>query len=126
MKTLPGYRRHRRVNRVSALFLVVALVMAATACNGPDAYQLTVSSTAGGSVATPGEDTFNYEPGTIVELVATPDDGYEFDAWTGDTGDIANASSPSTNITMNGDYAITASFKEQGEDGGGGANPIQP
>jgi hypothetical protein len=126
MKTLPRYR-HRRVNRVSALFFVlVALVMAATACNGPDAYQLTVSSTAGGSVATPGEDTFNYESGTIVELVATPDDDYEFDAWTGDTDDIADASSPSTNITMNADYIVTASFKEQGEDGGGGANPILP
>jgi len=127
MKTFPRSRRHRRAGRVSALFFtMLVLVMAATACNGPDTYQLAVSSTAGGSVTTPGEDTFNYEDGTVVELVATSNGGYEFAAWTGDTEDIADVNSPSTNITMNADYAITASFAEQEEDGGGGVNPIQP
>lgn len=114
------------MGRVSTFLLIaVALMMATAACNGPDTYQLTISSTAGGSVTTPGEDTFNYEPGTVVELVATPDDDYEFDAWTGDTDDIADANSASTNITMNASYSITAGFKEEG-DGGGQVSPTQP
>jgi hypothetical protein len=37
---------------------------------------LTISSTAGGSVTEPGEGTFTYDGGTTVELVAQPDEGY--------------------------------------------------
>ncbi len=73
-------------------------------------YDLTTSSTAGGSVTTPGEDTFTYDEGTVVDLVADADEGYRFDEWTGDVGDIADVYAASTNITMNGDYSITAEF----------------
>jgi hypothetical protein len=73
-------------------------------------YDLTISSTAGGNVTTPGEGTFTYDAGTVVDLVATPDEGYRFDDWTGNVGTIANVNAAATNITMNGDYSITANF----------------
>jgi uncharacterized repeat protein (TIGR02543 family) len=76
-------------------------------------YDLTTSSTAGGSVTTPGEDTFTYDEGTVVDLVATPDEGYRFDEWTGDIGTIADVYAAATNITMDGDYSITAEFVRQ-------------
>jgi hypothetical protein len=73
-------------------------------------YDLTTSSTAGGNVTSPGEGTFAYDEGTVVDLVAAPDSGYGFVNWTGDVGTIGNVSAASTNITMNGDYSITANF----------------
>jgi len=73
---------------------------------------LGISSTAGGSVTDPGEGTFTYEKGTVVDLEATPDTGYEFDNWTGDVGTIDDVNAATTIITMNGDYTITANFEE--------------
>jgi len=75
-----------------------------------DWYSLTVSSTMGGSVTTPGEGTFPYVEGSVVNLVASPDDGYEFVNWTGDS--VTHPDSATTTITMNGDYSITANFEE--------------
>jgi nitrous oxidase accessory protein NosD len=72
---------------------------------------LTISSAGGGSVRTPGEGAFTYDTGTEVELVASTGFSYHFDKWTGDVGTIADVNSPSTTITMNGDYSITANFR---------------
>ena len=73
---------------------------------------LTISSTGGGSVLQPGEGTFLYESGTAVELIAMPGSFfYSFDKWTGDVRNIVNVDAPVTNITMNGEYSITAEFK---------------
>jgi hypothetical protein len=76
----------------------------------PGKVALTTSSTAGGSVTTPGEGAFLYDVETVVSLVATPASGYEFVNWTGDVDTIANVNAASTTITMNGDYSITANF----------------
>jgi len=76
----------------------------------PTEYSLTISSTSGGSVTTPGEGAFIYDEGMIVDLVATPGAGYRFDEWTGDVGTIADVNGPATTITMNGDYSIIANF----------------
>jgi len=73
-------------------------------------YTLTISSTSGGSVTTPGEGTFEYDAGTVVSLVATPATGYGFVNWSGDVGTIANVNDAETTITMEGDYEITARF----------------
>ena len=74
-------------------------------------FNLSISSTAGGAVTTPGEGTLTYVEGTVVNLVATPDTGYRFVNWTGGVGTIANVNAASTTITMNGDYSITANFE---------------
>jgi uncharacterized repeat protein (TIGR02543 family) len=74
---------------------------------------LTISSTAGGNVITPGEGTFTCDGRTVLDLVAEADEGYLFDEWTGDVGTIANVNAAITTITMNGDYSITANFVKQ-------------
>jgi pectin methylesterase-like acyl-CoA thioesterase len=74
-------------------------------------YTLTISSTGGGAIIIPGEGTFTYDAGTVVDLIAMPNTLYSFNKWTGDVGTIANVNAPATNITMNGDYSITADFK---------------
>ncbi|MCH8215648.1 MAG: leucine-rich repeat domain-containing protein [Planctomycetes bacterium] len=76
-----------------------------------DTHSLTISSSAGGSVTAPGEGSFgSYSYGTVVNIVATPQTGYRFVNWTGDTGTLANTSDPTTTIAMNGDYSIQANF----------------
>jgi len=76
----------------------------------PQGFSLTVSSTPGGSVTSPGEGRFLYDDGTVVDLVAVPDDHYHFVGWTGDVGEIAEPGAASTTITMHGSYSITANF----------------
>jgi len=79
----------------------------------PVQYSLNIIGPAHGSVTTPGEGRFFiYEEGTVVNLVAKPDSGYEFVRWTGDVDTIANVNAASTTITMNDDYYICAYFRE--------------
>ena len=75
-------------------------------------YDLTISSTTGGSVTTPGVGTFSYDAGTVVNLVATANSGYYFTNWTGDVGTIANVNAPTTTVTTNDNYSITANFEQ--------------
>jgi nitrous oxidase accessory protein NosD len=73
---------------------------------------LTISSTGGGAVVMPGEGTFTYDSGTMVQLIATTSSFfYQFDKWTGDVRNVINVNAAATNITMNSDYSITANFK---------------
>jgi hypothetical protein len=98
---------------VASITVLMCLVMGNTfACTTTPAtkYDLTIDSTEGGSVTTPVEGTHTCDEGTVVNLVATPDADYYFVRWTGDVGTIANVNDASTNITMNGDYTITANF----------------
>ncbi|MGB5924828.1 MAG: CFI-box-CTERM domain-containing protein [Dehalococcoidia bacterium] len=73
-------------------------------------FDLTISSTAGGSVTVPGVGTFTYDRGRGVNLVAEAEEGHQFVNWTGDVGTIADVNAATTTITMNGDYSITANF----------------
>ncbi|MFP3871828.1 MAG: InlB B-repeat-containing protein [Candidatus Aenigmatarchaeota archaeon] len=75
-----------------------------------DRYELSISSTAGGSVVEPGEGTFTYNLGEVVNLEAVADPGYHFVQWTGDTGTIADTDSNLTTITMEEEYEIEAEF----------------
>jgi len=76
-------------------------------------YDLTISSSAGGSVTTPGEGTFTHAAGTVVNLVARAEEGYDFADWTGDVGTIAYVNYHSTTITMDSDKSITANFEPE-------------
>jgi hypothetical protein len=75
-------------------------------------YDINISSTSGGSVNTPGEGTFTYDEGTVVNLVTAPLSGYRFINWTGNVDTIANVNFASTTITMNDHYSITANFQQ--------------
>jgi hypothetical protein len=105
-------------NRVISISLAVGLILSVglVGCAGEEVpeileYNLTVSSTEGGSVTSPGEGTFTYEEGTLIDLVAQPDEGYQFVNWIRDVGTIANVNTASTTITMSGNYSITANFE---------------
>jgi uncharacterized repeat protein (TIGR02543 family) len=71
---------------------------------------LTINILGNGSVSQPGEGTFSYNHGTVVNLAALPGSGSLFQMWIGDTLQILDILAGSTTITMNGDYAITAVF----------------
>jgi hypothetical protein len=74
-------------------------------------YGLTTSSTRGGLVSEPGEGTYIYEDGTLVELVATNDEHYHFVEWAGDVDTITDVDAAATNIAMNASYSVTANFE---------------
>ncbi len=76
-------------------------------------YSLSISSTPGGEVTTPGEGMYIYDAEEVVSLVAEADVGnhYHFVEWTGDVEEIDNPEAASTNITMNDSYSITANFE---------------
>jgi len=73
-------------------------------------YNLTVDSTDGGEVITPGEGRFTYNCSTVIGLVAEAEEDYSFINWTGDVDTIAAVNNATTTITMNDDYTITANF----------------
>ncbi|MDH4269484.1 MAG: hypothetical protein OEV52_04210 [Dehalococcoidia bacterium] len=98
---------------LSTFVIAVALIVGLAGCTAeptPTQYTLTISSTEGGEVPTPGDGTSTYEKGTEIILLALPHTGYRFVNWTGDVGTVANVNSASTTITMNDDYSITANF----------------
>ncbi len=72
-----------------------------------ETYTLTINSTDGGSVTTPGEGTYSYDDGTLVTLTATADAQYHFVNW---TGAVANATATATTITLTEDSTVTANF----------------
>ncbi len=88
-------------------------------------YNLTVDSTDGGQVSSPGEGTFPYDCGTEVDLVAEADLGCHFVKWTGDTSTVANVDAAETTITMSGNYSITANFGPFSGGNGTAEDPYQ-
>ncbi|UCG58586.1 MAG: hypothetical protein JSU70_03560, partial [Phycisphaerales bacterium] len=76
----------------------------------PVPHTLTISSTDGGSVTSPGEGEFVYDHGTGVTLTATPDPGYHFTNWSGSVWATSNP----YELTVNHGYQIKANF-ESGE-----------
>ena len=70
-------------------------------------YQLTTAANPsnGGAVSPPSGNY--YAANTVAPLTATPNANYTFSSW---TGNVANASSASTTVTMNGPQSVTANF----------------
>jgi len=104
-------------NRMVSISLAVALILSVglIGCGGEETpeiteYNLTISSTEGGSVTSPSEGTSTYDEGTAVNLVAEAEEGYRFVNWTGDVATIANVNDAITIIAMDNHYSITANF----------------
>ena len=112
MKIIPSSRKNRYIAGVIILLAAIALIVWLVSWLSAPSYELTIASTAGGSVITPGEGTLTYDEGTAVNLVAEAEEGYQFVNWTGNVSAIADSNAAATNITMNGDYSITANFLE--------------
>jgi hypothetical protein len=93
------------------LLLAVVLIASMVGCDGSgESYALTITSTPGGSVIEPGEGTFTYEEGTVVNLVAEADEDYQFVNWSGGLLQIADYRAAATTIVMENDYYISANF----------------
>jgi hypothetical protein len=74
---------------------------------------LTIYSSDGGSVSTPGEGSFQYDPGTVETVTATAEQNYHFVSWTGtavNAGSVADPESASTTVTMDLNYTLEANF----------------
>jgi hypothetical protein len=100
------------VARVSIFLITLILLAGMLGCDvNRESYTLTIASTAGGLVTTPGEGVFTYDEGTVVNLVAEADGGYYLVKWTGDLDTVDDAGAIETTITMNDDYSITANFE---------------
>jgi uncharacterized protein YkwD len=112
------------MKRISSFLIVAVLIAAMAGCVSSgsggggggggylESYILTITSTAGGSVITPGEGNFTYAEGKVVNLFAQPEAGYQFANWTGNVSTIANVNSALTAITANDSYSIRANFIE--------------
>jgi hypothetical protein len=111
MRMIFGSRRHQ-YSAMAGIFLVtVVLIAGIIGCDETgESYNLTITSTSGGSVVEPGQGVFTYYEGTVVDLIATANASCCFATWTGDVSTIANTKAAATNITMNGEYEITANF----------------
>jgi hypothetical protein len=105
--------KHRLI-AVTLIAVLIYMVLGSNICCTTVQYDLTITSTAGGNVTDPGEGTFTYDEGTVVNLVAVAEaeEGYHFElsGWVGNVDTIDDVDDPTTTITMNGDYSITAEF----------------
>ena len=71
-------------------------------------YTLTMAvDPSGGGTTSPEVGDHTYAQGTVVDISATPNTGYEFVDW---TGDAADPNSASTTVMMDGDKTVTANF----------------
>jgi uncharacterized repeat protein (TIGR02543 family) len=75
-------------------------------------YDLTTSSTAGGSVTVPGEGTATYDEGAVVSLVAEAEEDYRFVGWTGGVNTIDDIEAAITTIIVDGDCTVVANFDQ--------------
>ena len=74
----------------------------------PD-YTLTMAvNPSGGGTTLPETGTHTYSAGVYAVIAAYASSGYQFDHW---DGDVFNASSPNTNVHMNGHKTVIAQFK---------------
>jgi len=110
MEIMRGSRKRYYLAIASVFLITAALIVGMVGCDGGGYLTLTITSTEGGSVTTPGEGTFTYDEGTLVEIVAEPEESYLFIDWTGDVDTIANVDGATTTINVTRDYYIRANF----------------
>ncbi|MCW4048742.1 MAG: PKD domain-containing protein [Candidatus Bathyarchaeota archaeon] len=63
----------------------------------------------GGGSTTPAVGSHNYPADTVVNIIATPDTGWQFVNW---SGEVTNPNSQTTTVTMNVNKMVTANFKQ--------------
>ncbi len=106
-----------RFKRLTVLLLAI-LILLSISCSkdsttGPDnkvLYTLTirVNNSEWGNT-TPTVGTYSCEEDIIVTIIETPSEGYRFASW---TGEVADSTSATTTVTMDGDKTVTANFAE--------------
>ncbi|MDY6986722.1 MAG: choice-of-anchor U domain-containing protein [Thermodesulfobacteriota bacterium] len=81
----------------------------ATFTQTPPGYTLTMAVTGDGTT-TPEVGDHEYAVDEVVDITATPAEGWYFDGW---TGDVADPNAASTTVTMDEDKTVTAAFTDQ-------------
>jgi len=117
---MTGKKRRQRVARVATLLAALTLLGATVACSSTGfnlpgftpRYGLTISSTIGGTVITPGEGLFYYPQGSTVTVVAQPERGYRFVCWVGNVAAIANPQSATTTVRVDYHSFLMAKFDD--------------
>jgi hypothetical protein len=118
--------RGRHMKWFGICVVLLAVVTGLLGCGpspAPAEYTLTISSTDGGTVTTPGEGSFTYERGTVVHLEAKPDEGHQFLYWTGNVGRM-QVTAASLTIVMWQNYSPVANFAPMFA--GGSGTPADP
>jgi cyclophilin family peptidyl-prolyl cis-trans isomerase len=93
-------------------FLVMSLVplglLGICGCYEPDTatYTLTIQTSGNGKTSS---ETAEYDEGENVVIIATPDDGWEFDSWSGDD----SSKNERLLVVMNKDKTVTANFVKE-------------
>ena len=96
---------------VGISLIATALIAGMVGCgNAPTKHLLMIIHTEDGEVSEPGEGTFIYDEGTVVNLIAEANEGCYFVNWSGNVTTIANVEAATTTITMNDNYFIYAIF----------------
>jgi hypothetical protein len=115
MKVISSLWRRHYVARTSGFLIAVALTVGMVGCAEPavPSYDLIIAGGAGGSVTIPGEGTYAYDEGTSVDLVATPDPGYEFVNWTGDVSTIDDVDDATTAVVVDKACFVMANFARE-------------
>lgn len=103
---------------------LLTVILVATACSNGGIDSLTeglkrleIVEIKGSGKVKPSEGMHEYEEGTIVDLTAEPDQGWEFYAWTGEDADrVKEDQSEETTIVMDEDSKISAFFAGEDEE----------
>jgi hypothetical protein len=99
--------KHKLIS-VALIAILLFMVLGNSVACAPTTFTLTVTSTDGGNVTTPGG---TYAAGTVVNLTAMPAIGYRFVNWTATAGTFGNATAAATTFTMPSQNAtVTAHF----------------
>ncbi|MFC1781191.1 fibronectin type III domain-containing protein, partial [Planctomycetota bacterium] len=74
---------------------------------------LKIESSQGGQVSSPGEDVFQFTPGTTVDIAASSNPGYHFTHWSGSAVDADRVADPKaavTTVLVDAHYTLVANF----------------
>ena len=88
--------------------VIVSSNKTVTANFSPIEHTLSLVIAGSGSVE-PAAGTHKYNDGDVVTITATPDEGWQFDGW---SGDVNNPASAVTTVIVNSDETITANFSQ--------------
>jgi hypothetical protein len=90
----------------SSMWVTVAVAIH-PAPAGPTHDLTTAVNPSGGGTTDPPEGLHSYAEGSVVDITATPNEGYEFNHW----GDACSGTDPNDcQVTMDGDKTVTAYF----------------